>query len=365
MTFLPVIGLNGFSVQSSLNIENLRCEELQNDVYQLGIILHSPQSINENFMIKLRDCVVKLPEGNAVKKWMKWVANPKKIAKESEENLSFLTEIVNSQFNLITDLKVRYKIIDTLLKIPSNTLPEQLLRSYLYMIIGNVTRSDNILKEIINTPPRVNWEKVSNGASVYHQFANEQMKQIFTKLEHHPTDRIVFKLLIHYLRNFYNDESLKGILDKAENSDLKAKLSLRYVESISPNLVHFLNLSKMKEIKRITSLRDLTKYELEDQSYWFWAFLDIDPLISEALGPELKRLEKHDQLWFIYLISNEKLSDLFSKKNGKIFLPHRRAFLKEGLKFPHSFMLSLFKLIELGDINQELVHQTVNEITRE
>ncbi len=336
-----------------------------NDVYQLGIILHPPQSINENFMIKLRDCVVKLPDGHAVKKWMKWIANPKKADKKSQEKIHFLSEAVNSQFNLITDLKIRYQIINILLDIPGHTVPEQLLRAYLYMIIGNVTRSDNIMKEIINTPPRVNWERVGLNAGIYHRFAVEQIKQILMKLEKHPTDRNVFRLLVLYLNHYCNDGNLKTILENIDTSDLEQKLGLKYIESIAPSFVHYLNLLKMKDAGRIAKLRDFTYFPLDQQSYWVWPFLDIDPFISEALTSELVRLEKQDQLWFIYIISNEKLSDLFSKKNGKIFLPHRRMFLKDGLKVPNSFMMSLFKLIELGDINQDLVQQTIGELSRE
>jgi hypothetical protein len=107
------------------------------------------------------------------------------------------------------------------------------------------------------------------------------------------------------------------------------------------------------------------KYPLEEQSYWSWAFFDIDPLVSDSMESELKRLEKEDQLWFIYLMANEKLADLFSKKSGKSFLPGRRPYLKQALDNPQSFMMSLYKLIELGDINQELVHKSVEQVTHE
>lgn len=109
-------------------------------------------------------------------------------------------------------------------------------------------------------------------------------------------------------------------------------------------------------------MRNFTKYPLEEQSYWFWAFFDIDPLVSDALHPELSRVEKADQLWFIYLMDNEKLSDLFNKKSGKSFLPGRRPYLKENLNDHRTFMMALFKLIELGDINSELIVKAADQI---
>lgn len=109
-------------------------------------------------------------------------------------------------------------------------------------------------------------------------------------------------------------------------------------------------------------MRNFKKYPLEEQSYWFWAFFDIDPLVSDALHPELSRVEKDDQLWFIYLMDNEKLSDLFNKKSGKSFLPGRRPYLKESLNDHRTFMMALFKLIELGDINHELIVKAADQI---
>lgn len=101
------------------------------------------------------------------------------------------------------------------------------------------------------------------------------------------------------------------------------------------------------------------------QSYWVWPFTEIDPLISEVMTNELMKLEKEDQLWFIYLMENEKLADLYSSKSGKSFLPGRRPFLKACLNDHHTFMMGLYKLIELGDINPELVLRTSEQLIHE
>jgi hypothetical protein len=83
------------------------------------------------------------------------------------------------------------------------------------------------------------------------------------------------------------------------------------------------------------------------------------------MNPELQKLEQQDQLWFIYLMDNEKLADLFSRKSGKSFLPGRRPYLKESLNDYRTFMMSLYKLIELGDINQDLIVKTADQITHD
>lgn len=316
-------------------------------------------------MIKLRDCVLKQQESHPVKKWMKWVAASKPVKESDQKKRTFLVDIISSQFNLITDVKFKNEIIQILHDVPDQTIPEKLLRSYLYMMIGNITRSDNILKEILNASPRQNWEKTGLRPSMFHKLSVENFSQLMNKISKHPADRRTFELFALYLQSFYNDETLINLADEVDTSLVEKKLDLKYVEGIAPSFVKFLRLSNRSDAKRIQSLRNLVKYPLEEQSYWSWAFFDIDPLVSDSMESELKRLEKEDQLWFIYLMANEKLADLFSKKSGKSFLPGRRPYLKQALDNPQSFMMSLYKLIELGDINQELVHKSVEQVTHE
>ena len=287
------------------------------------------------------------------------------MTKEELEKKEFLTEIINSKFNLITDQEIKKRIISILGSSPEKTLPEVILKSYLYLIMGNITRSDNLLKEFILSPPRVNWERIGLKAGFIHVLAKEQMLQLIKKMAKHPADRKVFGMLMLYLQNYYNDPALEPFIDEANVSEVEKKINLRYVENISPSFVHFLRMQDLEESKRIISLRDQTKYPVEEQSYWMWAFLDIDPLVSVSMNNELLRLEKEDELWFIYLMSNEKIADAFSSKSGRGFLPGRRPFLKEGLNSDREFMMSLYKLIEIGDINQDLVQRTVNKIVYE
>ncbi len=355
--------MDGFLVRASFEIEELTCIDLSNDLYQLAVILYPEEKINEKFLIKLRDCVLKLNQDHPVKRWMKSLAAVKPLTEKEQRVSKFLDEIINSQFNLITDVKVKSEIISILDSLPSNTLPEQILRSYLYLMIGNVARSDNILKEMAGSPPRVNWEKSGKPYGTYHKIARNNIKQIFRKLSHHPADRKMFQIFSLYLRTFMNDENLLMILDEIDTSEVEKKMGLKIIETLAPSFVHYMRLSELSENHRIKELRS-SKYPLDEQAYWFWAFLDIDPLVSNVMLSELMRLEKDDQLWFIYLLDNEKLADLVSTKTGKSFLPGRRPYLKEGLNENQSFMLSLYKLIELGDINQTLVHQTSDYLTQ-
>lgn len=365
MTFRPSIGMDGFRVVTSFNIDEIKCEDLQNDINQLGIILYSPDVINEKLLIRLRDCVVNLAEGHPLKRWLKWVGTSKPLKEKDQKRIQFITEIINSPFNLITDNKVKSEIIESIMVLPEKTIAEQILKSYLYLVIGNITRSDNMLKDIIRAVPRLNWEKSGINEGIYHHLAKAQMGQIFKKLGKHPADRSSFKLLSLYLQNFYNDETLVNIAADVDTQEVESKMELKYIEGISVPLVHFLRLKSMPDNQNLVAMRDLKTYPLNEQAYWLWPFFDIDPLISATMNEELTKLEKEDELWFIYLMDNEKLSDTYSLSKGKTFLPKRRQFLKEGLNNNATFMMSLYKLIELGDIDSTLIIKATDRITNE
>jgi len=343
---------------SSLDPDKINCGELSKDVYQLAIILYPAELFNEKFLIKIRDCVVKLPDGHPVKRWLKSVAKTKPPTEGEGLSQAFLSEVVNSQFNLITDARIKNRIIEIITDIDDRSMPEKILKSFLYLMIGNITRSDNILGSIIKKTPVENWKGFESKQSFYHRFAKANMDQLFNKLSKHPADRRIFQLFNMYLQSFFNEKTLIKITSEQDFSTLDGKLDLKFVEFNAPELVHFLRFNKLSENRRIARLRN-KRYTLKEQAYWYWPFLDIDPLISDELQSNLIQIEQSDELWFIYLMENEKLLDLYIKNSKKGFLTGRRKFLRETLKQKDVFMLALFKLIEFGDIDQSLVEDIV------
>lgn len=365
LSFSPHIGLDGFKVISNLEIAELECSTFQEDIYQLGVILYPPEKINEKFLIKLRDCVLKLAANHPLKKWLQWIAETKKINTKDQDTVAFIEELIFSHFNLITDQKVKEQIIKIININPENTIPEKILKSYLYLLIGNIARSDRLLLDIVNTPPRVNWEnKTAKSKSLFHQIGSTKIEQLMNKISKHPTDRKPLHLLLLYFKSYYNDSNLLKFIDELDTSDTTAKLHLNYIESLAPELINFIKVSNLSDKKRISEIR-MQKRDFKEQAYWLWGFIDIGPLISDELYPTLAELEKNDEMWFIYLIQDEKLSDLISKKNGKSFLPSRRMFLKNGLSTRSTMMMSLYKLIQIGDIDKELIDKTITHLIHE
>ena len=365
MSFEPLIGLDGFKVRGSLDVNNVNCLKLNEPLYQLGVILYPTDLFNEKFLIKMRDCVIKQDDTHPVKRWFKWAAAPKPLQKSEQSQTLFLNEMLNSQFNLITDLKVKNKIIELISEIHGKSLLEKMLKSYLYLMIGNVSRSDAYLRRIIQETPISNWKGFRPSGSLFDKITKANLPQIFRKLSKHPSDRRTFELFIRYLQEFFNDPTLTELASSSQGSSLDGKLNLAYVKSIAPQFVELLRLETMNEERRIKELRKENNSTLKDQSYWIWPFLDIDPLVSDALMKELVRLEQDDHLWFIYVMDNEKLMDLYLTKSGKSFLAGRRQFLRGQLKNQDTFMMALYKLIEFGDVDQNLVNEALEFMTHD
>ncbi len=346
-------------------MNKIECGDLSQNTFQLGVILYSSELFNESFLIKMRDCVLKLKEDHPLKQWLKWVAATPQVSKKTQERVGFLGEIINSQFNLITDQKVKNQIIEVIGEIPEATILERILKSQLYLIIGNVTKSDNLMRDILKRSPLENWRGYSPRHSFYHVLAKQNIQQIFERLGRHPADRKVFNLFCLYFKNYGNDPALRQMLDGIDLENLHSRLDLKFIEHLSPDLINFLRLKRSDPIRQNEKLLDTAQFPLEMQIYWVWPFLDAEPFVSQNLVMALESLHEKDLLWFNYLMDNEKLADIYTSKTGKSFLPGRRLFLRTQLDSEQDFMLALFKLLEMGDIDNSLVAKTVHFLRHE
>lgn len=364
MTFQTEVGLGGLRVISSLSADDFSCADLKSETTQIGIILYPADRLNEKFLIKIRQCILKLPDDHPVKLWLKNVVKSKAPGQIEQQRSAFLTEILTSKFNLITDLATKNRIIEVIIDVPETSLGERLLKSYLYLMIGNVTKSDNVLKGIMKQPPIKSWQGFSAFPSFYHRLVIDNLGPIVSKIANHPSDRKTWELFSRYLNEFSNDQKVLEEINEHEGSQLDGKLTLLSVERISPDLVQYLRMRRLDEQKLALRLRQKAM-PLSIQAYWIWYFLPINSVISEEFLQELASIEEKDPIWFTYLMENEKLSDFYAGKTGKAFMPGKRQLLRSHLEKKEYFMLSLWKLIELGDIDQRLVNQTSHFLTHE
>lgn len=358
VSFSPEVGLNGFSVISQIDLPSFECEKLKKDTFLLAFLLFPADRFNEKFLIKIRECASSESEQSILSSWLKSLDQKPVLSKKEQQRRNLLIEVLNSPYNLITDQKHKSSLMTILIDMPEDTLSEVLLKSWLFLMLGNITRSDNLLNDFINTAPYYNWKKSSLAPSFYHSLGSEFLDNILDKQSKHPSDRLIFRLFCEYILNFYSEPTLVYKVRRIHSEFSSDFIKLEYVKRVAPSLVNHLRLKALSESDRLKALKNSQEISFDEQSLWHWPFFYIDPLITETIYPTLKQWEKTDQLWFIYLMQTEKMIDLWSKNSGKSFILGRRQFLREQLE-GRDFMLALFQLIKLGDINFSLVDKVI------
>lgn len=352
--FRPEVGLNGLHVISQIDISSIKCENVQTDILKLGFLLFPTDRFNEKILIKIRECVSTDTGSGVLAQWLKSIDQKRELSKSEQKKKKILTEVLNSPYNLISDQNLKSKLTTILTEMPEDTLGETLLKSWLFLMLGNITRSDNLLKDFINTAPYYNWKKRTINPSFYHTLSVEFLDNILSKIAKHPSDRLLFNLFSEYILAYYSDEVLFYKIRGVYSGMGAGKINLEYVKRLAPPLVHHLRLKLLTDSGKVKFLRESTDISWEEQSLWHWPFLHLDSYMSDAIYPTLKKWESIDQLWFIYLMHSEKILDIWTKGSGKSFIHGRRQFLRGHLSGP-DFMLALYKLIEFGDIDNTLV----------
>ncbi len=325
---------------------------------QLGIILYPSDTFHEKFLLKMRECGQTLKDDHPVKRWLDWVSKPQKNSKSEQELMQFLSEILNSRFNLITEVSVKKRIIEVIKEIPGDDIGEKLLESYLYLMVGNISHSDQILRDIARSAPFNSWKGYRPRPSVYSRVARDNIEQLLLKLSKHPADRKSYALMERYLLEFFNETILLDNLRDQSSDALKGLWGLRYTRKLAPEFIQYLRLGRMEVPKRVRRVKT-GKLSQDFLAYWIWYFYPNPEIFSEASLKTLKEVEEKDPLWGIYLLEVDRLSDLYLHKSGKNHINETRKKLHGFLEFPDLFMLALYQLIERGDFSPETVEKTL------
>jgi hypothetical protein len=339
-------------VASALTALDIACEDLSRESVQLGLILYPADAFNERLLLRMRQCGSSLPETHPVRRWLDWLAQARPLSEREQGIMGFLSEVLNSRYNLITDLEVKNRIIDILVEVPEHTVAERLLKSYLYLMIGNITRSDNLLREFVRRPPWQNWVGFSSRTSFFHRLASENLDQILAKLAGHPSDRGSYALFNRYLREIANDAPVIGRLEEHRSDALTGKLRLAATRHLAHDYVRLIELRESPEQRQLALLKDATP---EFRTHWAWYFIAPPAAAAPMVAEDFARAQKADLLWFLYLSDGEAgpRSDLDARPESHL------PFLRQQLKEPGRFMLALSKLIEAGAIDAALVEETL------
>jgi hypothetical protein len=261
--------------------------------------------------------------------------------------------VLNSPFNLITDLNVKKEVIKLISEIPQNTNIEKLVSSYLYLMIGNITQSDKIIKSIISENPREFFKFKNEKNSIFHKQGSLYIDRILEKLRKHPADRLTFGLFIEYLKSYSNSPSLLSLVESNEVDGIQNRIFLKYSEQMAPDFLSYLKLKNERQ-DTFQNLIKKKKYNFNFFAYWLVPFSDLDIPFNLEYVQDLKKMSHDDLLWFNLLISDEKTADFYIKNSGG-GLEKNRTELRSQLNNESDFMLILFRLIQLGDIDKTIV----------
>jgi hypothetical protein len=304
--------------------------------------------------------MIKLPNKHPVKQWINFLSTNTQIETSTQEGLEVLIEALNSPFNLITDQKIKSRLISILNKIPNETDLEKLLRAYVYLMIGNVSRSDLYLQGIFQKSPATFFQGYRPWNSVFQRLTEQHLKKVLEKLSRHPSHRINFYLLTVYLHLYSNNPELLNILGGLD-IDLHKQLELAHVRRLAPDLIEAKRLSEMSDNRRFNEIRE-GKYEGSYLANWVWPFMDHETQGSGELTKLFNQFEKDNYLWLLYLLDDEKMTDHYLKTE-KVSVTKRRQNVREKLRDPTQFMMALFKLIEMGDLGDDVVASTLDFLT--
>lgn len=313
--------------------------------YKLAILLYRSEFINEKFLIKLRDCFISLSANHPVKHWLEKNSQSNKLSKDEERKIAILNEVIQSHYNLITDPKVKNGIIKIIMEINGNNLGSVLLKSYLYLLVGNVARSDQLMAEFINRPPVANWKKQASQNDLYFKFTKDNVEKIILKMDKHPSDRSIFQLFVIYLKSFYNEKNLNEILEEIDTKNVEGKIDLKIVKNIAPEFINFL----------IFRDRNVDNQTVNDKIYWTLLFVDRKKELTEAELISLKEIEEKDKNWFLFLMGDEKIEQQYIQKFGKSYMAWKKKYLEDSIQKNSHFNMDLLKMIEFGFIDQNLV----------
>ncbi len=306
------------------------------------------------FLIKLRECLPQIASNVSLNAWYSHLTEAKKNLLNPEEE-KLLLDVIFSQFNLIIDKNIKSKIIKVIQELNEESLDQIILKSYLYLIIGNTARSDNLLKNFFLTRPFENWKRKNNLKSKYSQIIKNNFGQILKKIKNHPSDRAYFQYFCEYLYTFYTLEDFYGVNQFCSGIDNFEKINNEYSRNIFFPFSNYLSFDFFNQDKKIEFLLEEFKKDKDIFFSWYWPlWTEINYFRPEVLD-ELNQIEKKDEFFVIFILNNNLLIDLYTQRFKKSSIYGRVSLLKKYFENRSTAMLSLYKLLESGYVDSYLV----------
>jgi hypothetical protein len=369
VVFKPHLSLEGLRIISEIKTESIECAKLSSDeVTQLGVILYPQDQHNENFLKRVRDCVLPLDDSHPVKKWLKKIGEKKSIRPSSEqiEQLSFLDSLLDSGFNLITSPEQKEKITRMINALNESRLPERILQSYLYLLIGNVAKSDSLLVMTYKSTPFILWTKYPYQKTLWSEAISLRIGKIFERLSKHPADRTNFHLFAKYMNDFFNDEPLKEASENFFDEDLLLeKMKLKVYQAKAGDFSSYIIYKMSNSKQRRAGVRADVLNRAPKNFPWYWYFFDEFHQLpknekSLILAPYFDDHSFDSQLFFLFMAGDDSVVETFYQRKGQSEIKVKRQFYVSLFQDESYWTVALFHLIEMGNINQQMVEKIMS-----
>lgn len=370
VTFRPDLGLHGLRIISMLRTETLDCGRFNDVVTQLGVILYPEDQHNENFLKRVRDCVIPLPDSNPVKRWLKRLGKKKSIQPTTEqiEQLGFLDSLLNSGFNLITAPEQKNKIVTMINFLDGDYLPERILQSYLYLLIGNISHSDSLLVQTYKTSPFTYWTQYPYQKTFWSEAVSLRIDKILERLSKHPTDRTNLHLFVKYMYDFFNDNSLREATENFYDEDsISEKMKLKVYQAKGGDFSTYVNYKLAGVKKRRDGVKSDVLNRAPKDFPWYWYFFDEFHQLPKSekvlvLNPYFNDKSDTAQIFFhFYATGDDSLMESFYQGKGISEIKQKRHFFIKLFNQSATWPFALYYLIEMGSIGQETVEKIMND----
>lgn len=373
IVFKPLLGLEGMRIVSSIKPESVECSKLASDeVNQLGIILYPQDQHNENFLKRVRDCVLPLDEAHPVKRWLKKISEKKSTQASSDqiEQLAFIDSLLDSGFNLVTSPDQKEKIIKIINSLNDDHLPERILQSYLYLLVGNVAKSDSLLVMTYKMSPFLYWSKYPYQKTVWSEAISLRIEKLLERLSKHPADRTNFHLFAKFMNDFFNDENLKMASDKFFDEDLLLeKMKLKVYQAKTGDFAAYLIYKMGSSKKRKAGVRIDVLNRSAKNFPWYWYFFEEFHQLPKnekvhILTPYFEDKDIDSQLFFQFMAHDDSVLETFYQGKGQSEIKQKRQFFVKLFEDESYGVVALFHLIEMGNINQQMVERIMSYVDR-
>lgn len=357
-------GLDGYKVEGVFRKTRLNCKEIDDPYLQAALILHNTNSVNEVFLLSLRDCVLELPDDHYLKKWF-LNSGLKKSQREKKNPIQMkIDEGISSillKDEITKDERAQLSHFLSLLDTEPPYLDYVLYRILSYAKIGNWSRSEKIILDFIEMDPIERMKQTPARGETSLLATKVLSLQVMNEITRSLKQKIILDSLFQLIQDFYSDPELikeaKSLQDFS-SGELAEKVQLKYNFVQMPQFSTWLSTQYLSNTKKESFLiQNLSQKELT-VPWILLGSLPDSPAMRELVAKQMPKLIVSSPQIFYHLIANQEMIGVVTRvapyllkniKNTK-----RQFYLKEW-ESNYLDYWAMANLIEMGQVNESFL----------